>query len=266
MTKKYRTEDWVKIVGKGRIKQLREAAISSKLKRPLWISTYLNDSQIAEVYYRIFEKNESLESVAKKVKLVWGVQPSWTIQQFVRGLETWKNRLATKVTDVKEVVKEHKDKVALKKVRDKLEDLNREVNALGMLGYAIEVQAERIQMFREFENKRNMPVSATDQALKTFRELCDTYGNMAVRLGVLEGAPTEINVNLQAKGQVIFDKVIGDDGSRLITCGNKLLQRLEEHCVLMEQDDKGEFVEVKERRKTTEVDMSDERHTGIIRE
>jgi len=93
------------------------------------------------------------------------------------------------------------------------------------------------------------------------------YGNMAVKTGVLEGVPSEVNVNLKGQADIVFSGLVQNDGTKFIQAGNKLLTELEKHCISMVMDTKtGNYIEDKGRREITDVDMAEEKGKGIITE
>jgi hypothetical protein len=258
--KKLSLPNWVQLVGKGRVKQLRDAAISTKKKKLLWITKYLDDNQIAELYYRVFENGEPLKKVARMVRRDWQVKPAWKLQQFVRGLETWKERLSTTLSVTKELAITPEDKKQIAKAEQAIAKLHGDVDVMKVLGGAIQMEAERIADLRAYEISiwerqkelakakgipaPRMPVfTELDRMMVTLNTLCGQYSFVAMKTGATQVVPDEINVNIKAKSDFVLEHYVGRDGDRMKRAALRFLELAEQQAIDYSIDEKtGRFI------------------------
>jgi len=227
---------FLEIIGPEKLKELREAAAPEGKKR-LWMAKYCDDDQIAEMYYRLFERHDDVGDVARVARDIWGIQPHWDLRSFTNGLQTWKKRLSTEIDEVIDIQKTPTEKQKVMALRKKQRMLTSRLDALGRLGYAIELQTERMLMGHEIEQKAKTPLKFMDTIMGSLNEMVNTYVSLAIKTGALDSAPSEVNINLQAKSDFALNHVIGNDGKKFLRAADKFLTQIKEASVKMEWDE-----------------------------
>lgn len=231
--KKLNAKDWIELIGKQKLHDIREAAYPPH-KKPLWMIKLLDDQQLAEVYYRVFEMGESLEEIALLIRGKWGIQPKWKRHQFTRGLQVWKDRLDTDYSKAKTEVKDSpKEEKKIERVKSRAQEFFAKVDALGRLGAAIDVQTERLIMIHERELSIKTPLKMTDSIQANLTSMVQTYIMMSIKTGVLDGVPDELNVNFKAQADVVLEHGIKGDGNRIVRIAQKFLEQAAQHVVHM---------------------------------
>jgi len=227
---------FVEIIGREKLKELREAAAPEGKKR-LWLSKYCDDDQLAELYYRIFERHDDLAELARVARDLWGIQPHWNLKSFVAGLKTWRKRLATDIDAVAITQKDPTDKQKVMELRKRQRALTAKLDALGRLGYAIELQTERMAMGHEIELRAKTPMKFMDTVMDTLNKMVENYITLAIKTGAMNAAPSEININLKEKSDFVLTHIIGDDGPSMLKVADKFLTKLKEAAVTMVWDE-----------------------------
>lgn len=226
---------FTQIIGSEKLKELREAAAPAG-KKPLWLARYCDDDQLAELYYRIFERQDSILDLAKIARDVWNIQPHWEIKSFTRGLTTWKKRLSTEldIHIAKQKTPTEKSKALALRRRQRV--LTSNLDALGRLGYAIELQTERMVMAHEIELRAKTPMKFMDTIMGHLNEMISTYVTLAMKTGTINTAPSEVNINLKAKSDFVLQHYVANDGQKMIKAADKLLTALKDKCIKLELD------------------------------
>ena len=224
---------WVKLVGEDQIRQLREACISENGK-VLWIHKYLDDEQIAELYFRLLERNEDQKKLSKVVRDDWGILPHWPLQNFYKGMKKWVKRLETDYHNLsRSSTTTPKLKYQANKKRKEAHKLFKRLDILGRLGYAIELQTDRLNMIHQMEKDRGLPSKHTDVIQSTLSKMGARYIDAAIKTGVLAGVPHEVNVNLQAKSELVHAELIAGDGQKWGRAAQDFLDKMEQHVIEM---------------------------------
>ena len=226
---------FTQIIGPEKVRELREAA-APPTKKPLWVARYCDDDQLAELYYRMIEKGESVTTLAKVARDIWNIQPHWDIKSMIAGLNTWKKRISTDLDQniaIQRTPTEKDKAVALKK-RQRV--LTSNLDALGRLGYAIELQTERMIMGHEIEMKAKTPLKFVDQIMTGLNDMIQNYVTLAIKTGAINSAPSELNINLKSKSDFVLQHYVANDGQKMIKAADKLLTALKEKCVKLELD------------------------------
>lgn len=226
---------FAEIIGPEKIRELREAA-APPTKKPLWIARYCDDDQIAELYYRMIEKNESVSTLARVARDIWNVQPHWDIKSLVSGLRVWRKRIATDLDENIAVQKTPTEKDKAIALRKRQRNLTSNLDALGRLGYAIELQTERMMMGHEIEMKAKTPLKFVDQIMTGLNDMVHNYVTLAMKTGAINSAPSELNINLKSKSDFVLQHYVANDGQKMIKAADKLLTALKEKCVKLELD------------------------------
>jgi hypothetical protein len=235
---------WVELVGEGQLLQIKEACHPPK-KKPLWLIKHLDNEQLAEVCYRMFEKEEDLRAIAKMVRDEWGINPSgkWQLQDYTRGMEQLKRRLATPMSKHIMGKRNPEEKRKAKALKKKHLRIFKKLDPLGRLGWIVEQQTKRYAMARVKEKALKMPLDITDTIAANLTTQIRTYAEMGIKLGLLQGVPEEINVNLKAKADLVMAHFIAGDGQKMIRAANSYLEDMAGQCVDLEIDSEtGEFV------------------------
>lgn len=225
--------DWIQLIGDVKIEELRAAAISEKKKKRLWINRYCDDEQVAELYIRIFTYNEPTKKLAKLARDVWGIKPNWKLQQFERGLERWIDRIKTTLLEAKRAAETPTELRKVAVAEDKLKTLYAKIDALGVLGGAIQIQAERLMFIHEKEKnmERVAPFKLTDTIQRTLTHQVETYMQLAMKTGALDSVPDEVNINLKMRADTVHDAFVNRDGKRMADIADKFLQRIEQEAL-----------------------------------
>lgn len=226
---------FAEIIGPEKIRELREAA-APPTKKPLWVARYCDDDQIAELYYRMIEKNESVSTLARVARDIWNVQPHWDIKSLVSGLRVWRKRIATDLDENIAVQKTPTEKDKAIALRKRQRNLTSNLDALGRLGYAIELQTERMMMGHEIEMKAKTPLKFVDQIMTGLNDMVHNYVTLAMKTGAINSAPSELNINLKSKSDFVLQHYVANDGQKMIKAADKLLTALKEKCVKLELD------------------------------
>lgn len=226
---------FAEIIGPEKIRELREAA-APPTKKPLWVARYCDDDQIAELYYRMIEKNESVSTLARVARDIWNVQPHWDIKSLVSGLRVWRKRIATDLDENITVQKTPTEKDKAIALRKRQRNLTSNLDALGRLGYAIELQTERMMMGHEIEMKAKTPLKFVDQIMTGLNDMVHNYVTLAMKTGAINSAPSELNINLKSKSDFVLQHYVANDGQKMIKAADKLLTALKEKCVKLELD------------------------------
>jgi len=234
-------EGWVETISEGMRKALRQAACPPG-QATLWLHKELDDGQLAELYFRMFKRNEDFRDIAFMVKNDWGKKPKWQLRDFVPGLKKWKEALSTTFSEYMDMAETPK---SLEKIKDRQKvqkKLSEELDIMEKLAYAIEVNSTRLQMAHERELMAKIPLRITDEVTRTLGALCANYAAVAVKTGVIEQAPSELNINFKAKADMVLERYIGNDGTKMIKAANAFLEGLHEKCVTMNLDpETGEY-------------------------
>ena len=238
--------DFVSTIGNDKLEEIKAAARPPG-KAPLWIGRYCDDEQMAEIYYRLIIRADSPAEIVRVVRDLWGIQTHWNIDVFLSGLRVFKKRMSNEVSRFKDEAKKHKRTKEVKEVTKRLNQLTAKVDALGHLGYAIELQMKRLMMGHEIEVKGHMPMKFVDTMQTTLNEMLKNYVQLAIKTGILDSVPNEININLQARSNLVLEKYIGNDGNRMLRAADNFLKAIEAKCVALEQDPQtGEYREIEE--------------------
>jgi hypothetical protein len=226
---------WVQLIGEDKIVELRNAAAPLN-KKPLWIATYCDDEQMAEIYYRIFERGEDLKEIAKMARNMWGIRKDWQLQDFVRGMERWKQRLMTPMSSFILGKKNPEERRKAKKFKKKQHRVFKKLDALGTLGYAIKVQVERLAITHAREKAAKMPLEIVEGIQKNLTEMINSYVTLGVKTGLMDGVPAEYNVNLKAQSDAVLTHVVGDYGPRMIRGAQKFLEAMSQRAEVIDMD------------------------------
>jgi len=238
------SNSWAKLIGGHKLGELRAAA-HPEGKKGLWMSKWLDDEQFAEIYVRIFENNEDMRDIARMVRDEWGIQRHWDLKDFVKGLVKWKHRLDSTMSKAMEAQVDEDGQKQVAKARKKLQECYAKVDALGRLGFAIELQTKRLLMAHEREDKVNYPMELTDKIQANLTDMCKNYVKLAIKTGAIDGVASEVNVNLNAESELVLKHVIGGDGNKMVKAARTFLRTAVAKCIPMELDEEtGEYVPV----------------------
>lgn len=226
---------FAQVIGPEKIRELREAA-APPTKKPLWIARYCDDDQIAELYYRMIEKRESIQTLAKVARDIWNIQPHWDLKSMVAGLRSWKKRISSELDEHIAIQKTPTDRDRALALKKRQRVLASNLDALGRLGYAIELQTERMVMGHEIEMKAKTPLKFVDQIMSGLNDMIQNYVTLAVKTGAINSAPSELNINLKSKSDFVLQHYVANDGQKMIKAADKLLTALKEKCVKLELD------------------------------
>jgi len=246
---------WVKLVGENKVQELKAAAFPPTGK-PLWLYKYLDDEQIAEIFFRIFEREEPLKAIAKCVRDQWGIQKHWPLQNFTRGMDRWIDILKNDYYDVL-LNPRVPDKIKKKAKKEKKEayKLFEKLDILGRLGYAIELQTDRLNMIHNFEKKAKHVQKHTDVIATNLSKMAMRYVDIAVKTGVLSGVPSEVNVNLQGKAEFVHAEFIAGDATKWVKAAQDFLSLAEKKAINMGKGKRGEAYRMIEANESdTEID------------
>lgn len=226
---------FAQLVGDEKLQELRAAAAPSG-KKTLWMARYCDDDQMAELYYRLFERHDDILDLAKIARDVWNIQPHWEIKSLAAGLKTWRRRLSTELDSYIDKQKTPTDKSKAMALKKKQRVLSSNLDALGRLGYAIELQTERMVMAHDIELRAKTPMKFMDQIMGGLNDMIQNYVTLAMKTGAINTAPSEVNINLKAKSDFVLQHYVANDGQKMIKAADKLLTALKDKCVKLELD------------------------------
>lgn len=239
--KKLDYKGWVETVSPDFVRKLREAT-QPEGQASLWLNKMLNDGQLIELYFRIFKHNEDLRDIAFMVKKDWDIKTKWQVRDFIPGLKKWRDALSNTFSEYKDLT-DTKD--AIEKIERRQEvqkKLSKELNILDKLAYAVELNYKRLQMIHDRELQAKIPLRMADDITKTFAYICSAYTEAAVKTGVIEQQPSEININLKRQSDIVLRDYIGEDGNKMVKAAHTFLENISKKCITMNLNkDTGEY-------------------------
>ena len=228
-------QNWSETISNRKMTDIRAAACPPG-QAALWLHKHLDDNQLAELYFRVFERNEPFDEVARIARDAWGVKPNWEIRDFRKGLEKWKAALTTTFKDYIDTAETPKEVAQAKNKLDTSKKLYKDLDVLEKLAYAIEVNSSRLEMAHSRELMAKIPLRITDEVTRTLSELCRNYTYVAAQTGVVDGSVSEFNINFKAKADFVLDKYVGNDANKMIRAATEFIQGIEKKCITLNLD------------------------------
>lgn len=211
-------------------------------KKGTWLQL-LNDRQLLGMYYRM-QAGKTPTELARLAQNDWGIKRQADFKSMARGVREFRDRTLGEVSLVgsdgtKQAIELSQS--LLKKARAATE----KIDALGVLGRAINIQAARIEALHEAE-LRSLPFKHTDGAMRTLGELIGLYVKLQIDLGLIQAQPHEFNLSVQHSFTKIQDGLEGKGPAAANALG-RFLQWAEKESVHMKLDpDTGAYVPVHE--------------------
>lgn len=220
------------------LKRLREI-VKPPGKKGTWLRK-LNDKRLAEVFLRL-KMGQSAFRIAQIAQREWHIMTTSNTGSLCRALYVFaKKSLGEMKADAVKGgnSKEIKDQNLTLGRRGKL--LNEKLDGMQRLAWLIERQTERFELSLALEQKTKMPMKHTDVVVKRLGELLNNYIEFAIRLGLIDAKPPELNLNVKH----MFDGLVGqlgDDGQRVISAGQRFLELAAENSVTMDLGKDGAY-------------------------
>jgi len=212
------------------LKRLREI-VSPPGKKGTWLRK-LNNRRLAEVYMRL-RMGQSAFKIAQIAQREWNIMPKSSTRSLCRAVYMFAKEA---IGEIKAGAVEGAHREEIQKQNAALEKrsrrLNEKLDGMQRLAWLIERQTERFEMALGLEKKTKMPMKQTDVIVKRLVELLDKYLDFAIKLGLIDSKPPELNLNVKH----MFDGLVGqfgDDGQKVVTAGYRFLELASESSMLM---------------------------------
>lgn len=220
--------------------RLREA-VQPEGKKALWLKQ-LDDDQLAEVYHRLCIQKQPILHVARVVKKQFGIHSEWKPFQFSDGLKKFRERVSTEIENLG--YKGEQEAAEAKSLSKTGQKLSKKVDGLGRLGWLIEVQSERVEMFFEHEKKLRMPLKKMNETVKVLGDLINIFMTQGRKTGAIEQVPSEINWNIKHGFDQLKRNVIKGDTNKMLMATQKMLEYAEEECLILRHNEETGTFEV----------------------
>jgi hypothetical protein len=233
-------QDNISLTSEELLAALRKA-VSPPGKRGTWLQK-LSNRQLAEVYHRL-KMGQSSYKVVQIAQRDWKVEVDSSVKSLCRAVRAFKLKVMGDLQLINGRGTQQGREISAK-LQEKADRLIEKLDAMGRMRWLIEVQTDRIELYREKETTTRLPFKATDQSIKVLGELLTQFVCMQRDLGAIPQVPMEISLTTKGK----FDEVmrgLGPDGMRVADAVGRFLGWSETHAVKMLMDEKtGVYVPV----------------------
>jgi len=227
----------VEVTGASIVKRLRRIA-QPPGRKGTWLRL-LSDRQLTEIFHRL-RRGQTPAHIMRIVRNEWGIMEKSSNKSMRRALAKFRDQAIGQINvEMVDPNKPPEDKKVIRKLKDKIKD---KLDGMGRLRWLIEIQSERIELYRSTEKKTNVPLKSTDRSVKILGELLNQYVCRCMELGLLDAPPSEFNLNVKHRFDGLMKHTVGDGGVAMIEATSTFLAEAEKSALTMEIGDDGRYI------------------------
>lgn len=221
--------DEIRISNPKLLVKLREA-----VPKDTWM-LHLDDQQLITIYLKL-QKGFTNSEVAAFCEEEFGVKGDFML------IMTTIVKFRTKVFDDTALIRAEAalDNPEAKKLECKLNELSSDLDAMGRLGWLINMQTDRVLALKAREDQAKIPLEATTNNIKVLQGLLDSYITKQMDLGILNSAVPRVKLDIDHKFKAILGG-LEDSGERMIDITHQFIESAQDKILTLRVNDDGSY-------------------------